>query len=286
MEGFSAPAMLGAMHQKTLSIALLTLLAAPAITLAQERPALPLWELGLVGGAISQQAYPGADEQVNRGLVLPWFVYRGEFLRADRNSLGVRAYKSRDVEVDVGVSGAFGSSADDIEARRGMPDLGTLVEFGPRVTWKLGEAAGGRWRAELPLRGVFDVSDGGAGRGLAFEPELQFERAAGGGWRYSTSVSAIFANRKLADTFYGVAPQYATPTRRAYTAESGLVAWRLSTTVTRALTPEWRLFGYARLQSVAGAANRDSPLVRKTTGGSVGVALVYTWKQSERRAVD
>ena len=143
-----------------------------------------------------------------------------------RDTLGLRAFKSQDLELDIGVAGAFGSRADDIDARRGMPDLGTLVEFGPRLTWKLGEAAGGRWRVQLPVRGVYDLSDGGAQRGVSFEPELQFERGTASGWRYSTSVSAVFANRKLADTFYGVAPRYATATRPAYQAESGLVAWR------------------------------------------------------------
>ena len=142
--------------------ALVTLLALPGLATAQDRSALPLWELGLFGGAVSQQAYPGAEQQVNRALVLPWFIYRGEFLRADRDTLGLRAFKSQDLELDIGVAGAFGSRADDIDARRGMPDLGTLMEFGPRLTWKLGEAAGGRWRVQLPVRGVYDLTDGGA----------------------------------------------------------------------------------------------------------------------------
>lgn len=268
------------------AIALISLLASPVFAADQERTAPPLWELGVFGGAVSQQAYPGAQEQVARALVLPWFIYRGEFLRADRDSLGVRAFRSQDLELDIGVSGAFGSRADDVDARRGMPDLGTLVEFGPRLSWKLGEALGGRWRAELPLRGVFDLSDGAARRGLAFEPELQFERASANGWRYSTSVSAIFANRKLADTFYGVAPRYATATRPAYSAESGLVAWRLSVGASRKLGTDWNLFGFARVQSVSGAANKDSPLVRQTTGGSVGLGVSYTWKQSDRKSAD
>lgn len=266
--------------------ALVTLLALPGLATAQDRSALPLWELGLFGGAVSQQAYPGAEQQVNRALVLPWFIYRGEFLRADRDTLGLRAFKSQDLELDIGVAGAFGSRADDIDARRGMPDLGTLVEFGPRLTWKLGEAAGGRWRVQLPVRGVYDLSDGGAQRGVSFEPELQFERGTASGWRYSTSVSAVFANRKLADTFYGVAPRYATATRPAYQAESGLVAWRLSVSASRALAPDWRLFGFARLETVSGAANRASPLVRQTTGASVGLGVAWTWQQSDQRAVD
>jgi len=37
---------------------------------------------------------------------------------------------------------------------------------------------------------------------------------------------------------------------------------------------------------VEGAANQDSPLVRQTTGGSVGLGLTYTWMRSERQASD
>ena len=95
----------------------------------------------------------------------------------------------------------------------------------------------------------------------------------------------MFANRKLADTFYGVAPRYATATRPAYQAESGLVAWRLSASASRALAPDWRLFGFARLETVSGAANRASPLVRQTTGASVGLGVAWTWQQSDQRAV-
>ena len=269
-----------------LTPAAVLLALAPLFATAQQAPAQPLWEVGAFAGAYSQQAYPGADKQVNGAIALPYFIYRGKYFRADRNALGLRALKTPTVEVDIGVSGAFGSSSDDIDARRGMPDLGTLVEFGPRLKWDLGPALGGRWQAEFPLRGVFDLSDGAANRGVAFEPELQYERAGANGWRYSTGVSAIFANRKLADTFYGVAPRHATPGRPAYTAESGLVAWRLSLSASRQLAPDWRLFAFARLQSVAGAANKASPLVRQTTGTTVGVGVAYTWAQSDRPAVD
>jgi hypothetical protein len=44
-----------------------------------------------------------------------------------------------------------------------MPNLGTLIEFGPRLEWKLGQATGGgAWRTEFPLRAVFDLSDDAA----------------------------------------------------------------------------------------------------------------------------
>ena len=262
-------------------------LAAPA--LAQTRPAadLPLWELGVGGFGVSQQAYPGASEQVRRGLVLPFLIYRGEYLRADRDTLGFRAINQPRYEVDIGFAGAFGSRADDSEARRGMPELGTLVEFGPRLKWHLGPvSADGGARAEFALRGVFDLDDKFRNKGVSFEPRLVWERRGAGSWRYGASAGALFGNRKLADTFYGVAPADALPGRPAYTAEGGLIALRLGASASREITPDLRLFLFGRLDSVAGAANRASPLVQKTTGGSVGVGLAYTFARSSRRASD
>lgn len=271
--------------QKFMSVLALATAAVPS--LAQEAAGLPLWEVGAVGFAVSQQAYPGASARVHRGLALPFLIYRGEFLRVDRGSAGIRAFRTPTFEVDVGVAGSFGSRSEDIEVRRGMPDLGTLVEFGPRLKWNIGQGPGnGRFRAEFPLRGVFDLNDHLAHKGMAFEPELIFERPAQGGWSYSTSIGAVWGDRRLADTFYGVAPIHAMAGRTAYVADSGLIAWRLAASFSRNLSPDLRLFGFARADSVAGAANESSPLVQQKTGASVGLGLTYTWKRSKNQAAD
>lgn len=236
---------------------------------------------------LKQQAYPGSSQQIDRALVLPFFIYRGQYFRADRGSVGLRAVKTDAVEVDIGASGAFGSNSNDIEARRGMPDLGTLVEFGPRVKWNLGSGPGkGRLRAELALRGVFDLTDNLKDKGLTLEPELIFERSTGGGLRYGTSVGLVFGDERLTDTFYGVAPAYATATRPAYTAHSGLIMSRLSLNLSQGLTPNLRVFGFARLSSVDGAANTASPLVRQNAGSTLGFGLLYTFARSDARAAD
>jgi outer membrane protein len=254
---------------------------------AQEGPVQPLWEIGAVAFGVSQQAYPGSDHQVRRAVALPTFVYRGKLFRAEGDSAGLRAIKTPRYELDIGVSGSFGSNASDIDARRGMPNIGTLVEFGPRIRWNLTEVRdGGRWRVDLPLRGVFDLSDSLAHRGFAFQPALVYSQRTASGWNYSTSVSALFADEKLASTFYEVAPRFARVSRPAYDAEAGLVAFRLSGTVSRRLTQDWRVFGFARIDTVAGAANRASPLVRQTTGASAGIGLTYTWLRSETMATD
>lgn len=251
----------------------------------QSRP-LPLWELGIGGVTGSQQAYPGAAEQTTRTLVLPYAIYRGQVLRTDRGALGLRAVRTPRFEFDLGVAGSLGSSSSRIEARRGMPDLGTLIEAGPRLRWNLaGDEASGGWRLDLPLRAVFDISNSFGHRGLAFEPRLIYESRVQG-WRWSASGGAIVGSRRLADVFYGVAPEFATVDRPAYEARAGLIAWRLSGNLSHSLTPDLRAFATLRLDSVAGARNADSPLVRDRTGWSAGIGFAYTLKTSQRPAFD
>ena len=103
---------------------------------------------------------------------------------------------------------------------------------------------------------------------------------------YSTSLGLVFGDERLADTFYGVAPAFATAARPAYKAQSGLIMSRVSVNLFQNVTPNLRVFGFARLTSVDGAANPSSPLVKQTTGSTVGIGLVYTLARSETLATD
>ncbi|MFN3305412.1 MAG: MipA/OmpV family protein [Roseateles sp.] len=248
----------------------------------------PLWEVGVAAAALSQQAYPGADEQARRGLALPYLIYRGRWLHADRDGAGLRAVRTDGFELDLSLAASLGSGARSLRAREGMARLPTLVEAGPVARWFLnGREARDRITLELPLRGVVEARDPGRHRGMSFEPELGLVRRGGAtGWGYGVSVAALFGDRRLASTFYGVAPDEARPERPAYMARDGRIAWRLSGSLSTQLTPELRLFGVARLDSMAGAANHDSPLVRRTTGASLGLGLSYTLARSAVGAGD
>jgi MipA family protein len=219
--------------------------------------------------------------------VLPYFIYRGRVLRAEQGTVGVRAAKTDNMELDIGFAGSFGSAASSNDARRGLPDIGTLVEFGPRLRWRLGPASlfglGGNLSAAIPLRGVFDINNRFEYRGLALEPSLGWGTRVAG-FSLGGSLSLLIADERLADTFYGVAPVFATATRPAYEARAGLVATRLSFNLSRRLHRDWVAFGFARVDSVRNAANRASPLVDKPTGTAVGVGLSWTFARSDQPA--
>ena len=246
-------------------------------------PPKPLWEAGVFGFGVAQPTYPGAAERTQRAFALPFLIYRGQYFRVDENNVGVRALKTPSTELDIGFAGSFGVRSTDVAIRSGMPSLGTLFEFGPRLKLNLpAPIAGSRLRLDLPLRAVLDVSHAFQGRGLSFEPELDFSLHTAGGTRLGAKLGMVLGDRKLNDYVYGVAPQYANATRPAYTGQAGLIAIRLGLSTATSLGKDWDVFTFARYDSVRGAANAASPLVRKSGGPSVGIGLAWTFWRSER----
>lgn len=247
---------------------------------------LPLWEIGLGAAALSTPSYPGADERESRVLVVPSVIYRGEILRADRSGINARLFSSDRAELDVGFAGALPSDSDDVDERAGMPDLGPLVEFGPRLKLRLADLGKHRrLRLELPLRAVIEARGGLHGRGYTFEPRLAYEMAGERRrWTFEANLSAVLGDRRINRHFYEVAPQYATATRPAYAADSGLLLTRLGLFGSRYLNEDVRLFGYLRFESYKGTANRDSPLHVKDGGVSGGIGVLWTFKRSTARA--
>ena len=264
----------------------------PAATLLALMPAvaaepnLPLWEAGIGAAVFNTPAYPGASDRSNRGLVLPFLLYRGKVLRADQQGVGARLLDTDKVEFDIGFAGALPSRSNDVDARRGMPDLGTLVEFGPRVKYKfadLGDA--GRLRFELPVRAVIEARGGLRRQGWTTEPRFVWERRGDGGrWTMEAQVGAVLGDRRIHGYFYDVAPQYATADRPDYRSDGGLMLVRTGVFGTVRVNPDVRVFGFVRLDSYAGNANRDSPLFRKEFGPSAGVGLAWTLARSAKRA--
>lgn len=262
--------------------------AAAALPYAAGAQDLPLWEVGVLGGTASTPAYPGADSRSTRSLVLPFLIYRGEVFRADQSGIGMRLFESDRVELDVGLAASLPADSDEVKARAGMPDLGTLLEFGPRIKVGLAKpSANSRLRLDIPLRAVIEARSGLRTQGLTFEPKLVFEMAGPGAvWTFDSNIGMVFGDRKVNRYFYEVQPQFATLERPAYQAESGLMLLRAGLSGSRMVNRDLRVFGFMRYESYANAANRDSPLMKRTTGASAGVGFAWTIKRSARMAAN
>jgi outer membrane protein len=249
---------------------------------------LPLWEAGIGAAALSTPAYPGADSRSSRVLALPFLLYRGKVLRIDQSGINARLLNTDRAEFDIGVAGSLPASSDDVEERAGMPDLGTLGEFGPRLKLRIADFNdASRLRLDLPVRAVIEARGGLHHQGFTFEPRLVYEtRDPQGVWSYDVQLGAVFGDGKINRYFYEVRPEFATAQRPAYSSEAGLMLVRTGLFATRRIHPDVRVFGFVRYESYAGAANDNSPLMKKSTGASAGVGFAWTMARSSRGAND
>jgi len=255
------------------------------------REPLPLWEIGAVAIAAYQPAYPGSDQDLARLRILPFGIYRGSVLHADGNGIGVRALRTPRWEWDVSGSGSFGSSANKVDVRRGMPNIGTLVEIGPAVKINLGDLVDPKreprlTQLELPVRAVFDVSHQFDHDGWTFEPRLSHTAWTGQGFSLVVSASTLFGDRRLNHLYYGVDAPYATADRPAYAAKAGLIATRLNASLRHRISPTLRMQYFVQFETVRGAANEDSPLVRSKQDAGIGVSLIWGLWHSDQAGVE
>jgi MipA family protein len=266
-------------------------LALAAALIAASAPAddeLPLWEAGAGVAAIDFPDYRGSDERTTYLLPFPYVVYRGEFLKADRDRVRGLFFRSDRIELNISVSGSVPVDSSENSARRGMPDLDPTAEIGPSLELALYRGPGDDLRLDLrlPVRAViasdfsrvYDV-------GWVFEPQLNLDlrnTALGEDWKIGLALGPLFGDRRYHGYFYGVAPQYANATRDAYAAPGGYGGVQAIGALSRRFPGYW-IGAFARWDTLRGAAFEASPLVRRDQSFSIGVAVAWMLGESARR---
>lgn len=251
----------------------------------------PLWELGIMAAAARLPHYIGSDEYENYLYPLPYVIYRGEFLRADRDGVRGIFYRSEKFETNLSFWGNP-PVPDDNEARQGMPDLDAVGEVGPALRYYVYRRG---WKDHLYLQAAvrtafsFDFDSG-------VDADYQ---GWNGGFHLSYQNKSLFEDQKLslyfkagihfADSlyhnyFYGVPSRFATPTRNAFISDGGYSGISVSGSVYKELTPTFSIGGYARWNNVNGAVFEDSPLVRDKNNYAVGFLAVWKLAKSKKPA--
>jgi len=256
---------------------------------------LPLWEAGAGATWLRLPDYRGSEQSRGHVLPVPWFVYRGEWLRADREGVRARLFDTDRVDLEISINGSVPVRSDRNRARSGMPDLKPTLEMGPVLNinlWRNGasrDASPAKLDLRLPVRVGVTVQDGRLRDvGLISTPNLNLDlklplhAPAGQRWNVGLQVGALAGDRRHHAYFYDVDPQYATTARPVYRAAGGAAGWQALVGVSRRFGPWW-VGGFAKYDSLRNAAFADSPLVTATHHVSGGVAIAYVFAESARR---
>jgi outer membrane scaffolding protein for murein synthesis (MipA/OmpV family) len=271
----------GKAHRRlTILLPLLTAMTTPGLAQAQAQPGVerPLWELGVGAAAVSLPHYRGAEKSRAWLLPMPYFVYRGEILRADREGLKLLLLDRERLHLDLSASATAPADSDDEPARHGMADLDGTLEIGPNLNWSLAQGPGWRLQARLPLRAALTLSTQPRAIGWSALPNLNLDRRVGG-WEMGAQLGWAWGSRRLNGYFYDVGPGDVTPARAAYRAGSGHAGWQATLSFSRRDGARW-IGAFVRADSLAGSALRHGPLVRRTNTFSFGIGVSWVLLQS------
>lgn len=247
----------------------------------------PLWEAGAGVGVMHLPSWRGAAESRELVLPVPYFIYHGRYLRADRQ--GVRGVLFDTDRVDLGVSlGASPPvSKDNSTARSGMADLDATVEIGPQLDltlWRSPDRAQ-QLRLILPVRSAFTLSSAPRHAGWVFSPALNLDMVdlpGLPGWRLGVRSGPIFATRRQHAYYYQVSPAEARPDRPAYTASGGYSGTQMLASLSRRYPRHW-VGAFVRYDMLQHAAFDDSPLAARDHYLAAGVAVAWIFGESSER---
>ena len=232
---------------------------------------LPKWEFGLGLGSLGIADYRGSDEYSNRAFPFPYIVYRGKFLKADREGFRGQIFRSDRLEVNLSLNASLATSTDDNPLRAGMPELDPTFEAGPSLNIRLSDHAVGGWSLRLPLRAAIAFNEDTARNiGTLFNPHFIYRPSRRNPWNIRFSTGAYFAAREYHDYYYRVAPSFATPDRPAFDTKSGFSGISNQISLTRRRGNIW--FGaYLRYDYIGGTQFADSPLVETEHYYAIGL---------------
>ena len=242
----------------------------------------PKWELGLGVGALSMPDYRGADHQSTFVVPIPYVIYRGDVIKADRSGVRGRFFDSRYLDVELSINGGVPVRSKDNEARQGMPDLKPTLEIGPQAIVRLIGSARDTTRLDLrlPVRSV--IASNIRSEGYVFTPALNLSIEPAAKWHFGAQAGLYYGSRGYHQYLYEVDGKYATATRPAYSARGGYGGWQATTSLSRRFDNMW-IGGFLRYSSVSGAVFEDSPLVRRKNNLYAGIGISWILARADEK---
>jgi MipA family protein len=276
------------MRMKKFLVAMLALPACIAMPCrAESGLSLPLWEVGAGVATLSIPDYRGSDRRRGYVLPLPYFMYRGEFLKADRNGVRAALFTSDRVEANLSLNATVPVDSADNPLRQGMADLRPTVELGPTLDFHLWNSASRNMKLDFraPLRAAITIESSPKHIGSLFAPSLNLDvidPAGFAGWKLGIGGGPLISSRNYNRYFYSVSPTEARPGRPAYAASGGYSGMQFTTTLSKRFARYW-VGGFLRYDNLAGAVFADSPLVQRRNALSAGVGVAWIFGASHVR---
>ncbi|MEK8031519.1 MipA/OmpV family protein [Ideonella sp. DXS29W] len=245
---------------------------------AQAADDKPLWELGVGIGALQLPHYRGSDQSHTWLLPVPYAVYRGDLLKADRDGARATLFDGDRQELNLSLAASAPTRSEDNRARQGMADLKPTVEIGPVWNYTLLRADDHRLDLRWPVRAAFTLEGSPRHIGWVSNPHLNLDQRWND-WNVGLLAGPLFADRRFHAYFYDVTGPDITADRPGFRSRGGYAGWQATAALSRQFGDAW-LGLFVKADRVAGTAMADSPLVRERQQFSAGVAVTWVFARS------
>lgn len=248
----------------------------------------PLWEAGIGIAGVHFPDYRGSSQSRSYALPAPYFVYRGDFFKADRHGMRGVFFKDDRIDLNLSVGASLPVDSSGNRAREGMPDLKPSIEVGPSLDITMWRSADRRARLDLrlPVRVAFTVESHSRFIGGQFYPHANVDihdPFGFSGWNLGVRAGPMFNDGRNNRYFYEVPPQLATAGRHAYAAPgSGYAGMQFLMAVSKRYPSFW-IGGFARYDTLGRANFEDSPLVTSKRYLAGGIGLSWIFRESSVR---
>lgn len=241
-------------------------------------------ELRAGGGvfAASLPSYPGAKHKEEHILPFPYFYYRSDDLKVDREGLIGYLWNTDNVYLDYSMAAAIPVDSEEVAIRKGMPDIDWRFEAGPSINyyWQgdpkaIKKTVVGAYSRVVLSTDFSDISGKGLRSGIQF---LHQQPAFNDNFIWQTKVDVRYTNSNLLNYVYGISEQYTNEQRVTFQAEQGYSGTRLSTGFVWQHKKLW-LGAFVRADFLNGTEQLESALVQESTSYSAGIGLAWIFYQ-------
>jgi MipA family protein len=269
------------MAWRLVGIAALCLASMLTVARADEQP---LWEFGMGVGGVVFNDYRGSATAHGYPVPVPYFIYRGRFLQADRNGVHSRFLNLLHLELEVSGNATAPVFSRHNAARQGMPNLASTIELGPSLTWHAWHSDDRRLRFDVhaPVRNAITLDSPVRSIGWVFNPTANVDYTASGrleGWNFGLQSGPLYQQEQYNNYFYGVAPRYQTAERPTYRPPGGYAGSEVLISTSKRYRRYW-VGAYLRHDWLSGAVFDPSPLVQTRSYWAGGVGFVWILQTS------
>jgi outer membrane protein len=244
---------------------------------------VPLWEAGAGVTYLSIPEYRGSGKQQEYIFPVPYFVYRGDFLKVDRYGVKGVFYETPNLELTLSLSASPPVTSESGSIREDMPDLDPTFELGPMVRWFFTRSDKTRFSLRIPVRTVQTLNFQDMNHvGFVTTPALVLDTSGYPvhNWNSSLSIGLSWSDSDYNSYYYDVENQFSTPVRPAYDVGGGFGGSWIRGTLSRRFDKTW-VGCFALYEDLSSAVFADSPLVEEDRSVMFGIAFSWILSRSK-----